>query len=450
MYLQEIKQLEMDMLDMQSEVNRLCAYNASFTKEEKMIKQMLKANEVRIRSIEKENQQLKAKLSRTQLVNRELKTCVARLAADIESRGGQSADVMRAIGNVGELVCLDEILGNAESLNTEEELQASIAESAEDAHAQGPNGDDKASESQDSLSSQHLQVTSPRRNVMSSSQKEKEKSQYKLKLEEEIEKNIQSRSRVKEIKDQRRSLKSRRLVGIQPREADLSAERTRAEGVSEEEDDPEKEKLFLKCRITDARIFDEQEKEEIRLMIRNMKSVENFCLWLWGCFEQKCLKQAAEYQQLETEKSRANRRVEGAAAADQAGRGRDPLAQVPLDEQGAPAALERKCDHQPACTSQQKEPDQADPEARAVSLQKQDAGEGEETARGPDRRVPADPPARRRRRRRPLRVELFGLGCALAAAVALVELEALIPAREGPGEPAPQERRQFDFGGRAQ
>lgn len=299
-YLQEIKQLELDLVDMQSEVNRLRSYNANFTKEEKMMRQMLKANEVRIRSMEKENQQMKNKLKRVDAENNKLKSCVVQLAEEIQAKGGEKEQVMRVIGEVSELVCLDEVMGNAESLDTEEQLRMSIEGSRKEGKADGDAGE---SRSGDSVSSPKLQETSNKKQMLSSIQKEKEKSQYKMKLEEEIEKNIQSRSRVKEIKEQRKSIQSRRRLAVPAKEAELNSKRAHQDELGK--GDPHKEKLYLKCRITDARIFNEEEKAQIDLMIRNMKSFESFCLWLWGCFEQKCLKQVAEYKQLETEKSGA-------------------------------------------------------------------------------------------------------------------------------------------------
>jgi hypothetical protein len=270
-----------------------------------MIKQMLKANEVRIRSMEKETQQMRVKLEKSQSEGKQLKEGVKNLVEELKTRNVEQVKIIEILGEAGDAIGLENLFDIAESFDTEEELKISITESLrqmakeESQLNKEKNPNENEEDEKDSLSNEHLTVGTPKKVLISQLEKEKEKSKYKLQLEEEIEKNIQSRSRVKGIKEQRRSIVKMTDSKNEKRERGFSEGGSKA-GQLEEDD---KEKFYMKCRILDEKVFKQEEKEEIELMIKTMASIDEFCLWVWGSLEQKCMTLQAKNKEIEIAKS---------------------------------------------------------------------------------------------------------------------------------------------------
>jgi ElaB/YqjD/DUF883 family membrane-anchored ribosome-binding protein len=328
-YQREIKNLELEMLDLQSEMNRIKHMKSNFSKDEKMIKQMLKTNEVQIRSMEKENSTLKRKFGILKKSNEKLEKGIKLLVNETMIRGAKKQDIKELVDDVSQIVDLDELFEDNGSVDTEEELRISIDESLKEYQEQlqtlrekraGKPTEgvkktlvdcDQISNSLDSLSSQNNPTvvnSKPYKRALSPIEKERENSQFKLRLESEIEENIKSRSRrnrdvkgtmtVKKKSNtsgQRKSDKNKRNC-----KSDLESSSNLGGDIPIES----KDQLFLKCKIMNPEIFETYEKNKIEMRIRTMKGFSDFIMWLWEYFEEKCERLTTKIREIQTEKSK--------------------------------------------------------------------------------------------------------------------------------------------------
>ena len=183
-------------------MNKLKHKKSSFNKEEKMIRQMLKTNEVRIRSIEKENKNLRRKMETFKEKNQTLEKGIEILINEIIIRGAKKQEIKVLISNVSQYVDLDEIFIDNNSIDTEEELGISFNDSLLKLKDNQENFNKKnkknlnnlnLTDSLDSLSTVNNPTvvnSKPYKRTLSPIEKERENSQFKLRLEEEIEENI--------------------------------------------------------------------------------------------------------------------------------------------------------------------------------------------------------------------------------------------------------------------
>lgn len=329
-YQRELKNLELEMLDLQSEMNRLKHVKKNLNKDEKMIKQMLKTNEVQIRSLEKENGILKKKISNMKQSNQKLEKSLKLLINETVIRGAKKQEIKELVEDVSQIVDLDDLFEDNASVDTEEELKISMGESLKEYQNQlqtlrekrEPEQTnikqknelkcDQVSNSLDSLSSQNNPTvvnSKPYKRTLSPIDKERENSQFKLKLEEEIELNIKSRSR--RMRDQRGTMTVKKVSNNSgQRNSDNKKERNcrsdleKSSTLHGEISIETRDQFFLKCKIMNPEIFETYEKNKIEMRIRTMKSIGDFVMWLWEYFEDKCERITTKSRQIITEKSR--------------------------------------------------------------------------------------------------------------------------------------------------
>lgn len=133
----QVKLLDMQLVDKQSEINKLSHNKNSFGKDERMMKQMLKANEVRIRSVEKENSNLKKKLDTIKTEKNESLQALKELVKEIQIRGGKKSKVKSLLGDAGKFVEIDSLFREEASMDTEEELGFALSDKI-DNHIEKP------------------------------------------------------------------------------------------------------------------------------------------------------------------------------------------------------------------------------------------------------------------------------------------------------------------------
>ena len=309
------------MLDMQSEINRLSSYNNSISKDEKMIRQMLKANEVRIRSLEKENQQMKIKIKKLSEKNLNIEKGLFRMVCDFKLKGGERQDIIDLVEGIEDMLDLRDIFEYEFSMNTEEELKIKVKDSKEQLDSiDGEEGEsedlnEKGVTTNKTTEKESLNPNSGLKNLtvnklkkpgLSPLQKEKEKSQFQIKLEEEIEKNIQNRSRLKRgsICKEKVMIPNKQIKeSIEPKST-LSGNENDSYDYKDIKES-RKEEFYSKCKVLDPEIFKEEDRERLELRIKSMKTFESFSLWLWNYFEERVKLLLAKLKKLEYEKSRS-------------------------------------------------------------------------------------------------------------------------------------------------
>jgi hypothetical protein len=288
---------------------------------------MLKANEVRIRSLDKENGQLKEKVKNLSGRNQKLEKGIFKLVCDFKQYGGHKDELIDLVEGIDELMDLNEIYDEGEeSLNTEEELKVNIKEVEDDeddnksvnsqnkdtmgldeqAKRKEKEGRGRRSVGSLGISNTLTMGKSKRKPGLSPQQRLKEKSEFQIKLEEEIDKNIQNRSK---LKKERTSICKDMPIDIQKIDVsnnNLSRHSSKINKSYEfgEVEDKKKEQFFLKCKVLDPEIFEENEKEQLEFRIKSIKNLESFTLWLWNYFEDKVKLFVSNNKKLEYEKSK--------------------------------------------------------------------------------------------------------------------------------------------------
>jgi hypothetical protein len=278
---------------------------------------MLKTNEVRIRSVEKENQTNKKKMANLKKINQDLEKGIVALINETVIRGAKKQEIKELVSNVSQYVDLDEVFNDHCSIDTEEELRISLNESLKALQKQLNGGNEKhkfkleEEHSLDSLSSQNSPTvvnSKPYKRTLSPMEKERENSQFKLRLEEEIEENIKTRSRkMRELKGtmtvKRTSNGSKQKPSDKKNMRNCKSDLEKSTNAGGKVSIEEKDQLFLKCKILNPDIFETYEKNKIEMRIRTMKSLNDFILWLWEYFEEKCERITSKIKTIETEKS---------------------------------------------------------------------------------------------------------------------------------------------------
>lgn len=395
-YQREIKRLELELLDLQSEMNRLKHTRKNFGRDEKMMKQMLKTNEVRIRSIEKENLTLKKKLARESEASNKLEKALRAVVGETVIRGAKKHEVRELVASVSQFVDLEELFEDQNSLDTEEELRVSLNESLKqlqdklDAQRaqRSKRRASQVSASQDSLSLENSPTVvnaKAYKRRLSPIEKEKKNSKFKLKLEEEIEENIKARSRrLRETRGtmtvKKRSSGSGNLASDVKKQRNCKSDLEASSELGGRSLVEEKDQLFLKCKILNPEIFETYEKNKIEMRVRTMKSAGDFALWLWEYFEEKCERLSAKAKALTTEKRKLTRGTRNTIGEQARGKP-EHRAQVPLDQQRASEAFQRKRATQRTRAPAEAAPGAPNPAPREAALQAKAAPERDRVQR---------------------------------------------------------------------
>lgn len=113
-YEKSIKRLETENLDLINDLNKLRHRSGSRTGEA-VLRQMLKSNETKIRSLERENGVLRAKKSQFKLKSEDKTVAIAKLLEILKKKGSISAEVKGILNPLEEEFFLDSTLGEFNS-----------------------------------------------------------------------------------------------------------------------------------------------------------------------------------------------------------------------------------------------------------------------------------------------------------------------------------------------